>query len=67
LDQFSGKIILLATIGDEDAFSAFPKCKAMFPKAISHVFIDSGGHHYIFLLPEMYTKTLTSLLSNTDT
>ena len=64
--RYNGPVILLGTEGDKDAFYAMEKFREFFPDALEHVFIESGGHHYIFLHPEKYTQELYRLLQQTE-
>lgn len=59
---FKGQIIVLGTINDKDTFEAVEKFEKLFPGASVHVFSESGGHHYLFLHPEEYTRVLKEKL-----
>ncbi|MFW9905657.1 MAG: alpha/beta fold hydrolase [Candidatus Thorarchaeota archaeon] len=66
IKRFNGPVILMGTEGDKDAFYAMEKFREFFPDALEHVFMESGGHHYIFLHPEKYTQELYRLLKQTE-
>ena len=61
--KFRKPIIILGTEGDSDAFPYFHQLCEIYPHAKSHIFIEEGGHHYLFLHPEKYTKVLNSMVS----
>ena len=64
--RYKGSVILLGTEGDQDAFYAMEKFREFFPNALEYIFTESGGHHYIFLHPENYTRELYRLLKQTE-
>ena len=60
---FNKPMVILGTEGDTDAFPHFSTLCKLYPQAKSHIFKGYGGHHYIFLNPENYTKVLSSMIS----
>ena len=55
--------MLLATLGDEDAFQYFDQLKQLYPQAETHVFELDGGHHMLFLHPEEYSRVLSGIFT----
>ncbi len=66
LDNFHGKVILLGTKGDDDTFHAMSLLHEKFPNSLEYVFTGFGGHHFMFLNPEIYTSKLLDLLDQIE-
>jgi pimeloyl-ACP methyl ester carboxylesterase len=61
--KFEKPMVILGTEGDHNAFPYFHQLCEIYPHAKAHIFREEGGHHYIFLHPERYTKVLSSMIT----
>lgn len=63
LRAWSGEILLLSSGDDATTFQHLWQLKERYPIAKTHVF-EQGGHHTIFLFPEIYVSVLVNFLEN---
>ncbi len=59
---YKGPVIVMGTRSDRDTFYAVDQLGSMYEKARIHVFEQKGGHHMIFLFPEIYVQSLRNYL-----
>lgn len=62
--SWDGPTIILGTKTDTDTFEYFDTLKSIYTNNKSWIFNQSGGHHMIFLYPEVYTNALRKLFCN---
>jgi len=60
--EWKGETILLGTRGDKDAFRYFESLLKLYKNSKSCIFEEEGGHHMLFLFPEIYTRILSRYL-----
>ena len=60
--EWQGETVLMGTPDDEDAFKYLEQLGELYPQARRYIFENDGGHHMIFLFPEVFTQVLLKYL-----
>ena len=60
---FEKLLYIIGTPNDKDAFSAFPILQNLYPNAIPMIFDRSGGHHVVFLHPDLYSSLISQCIA----